>query len=571
MSSLRLIGISIALLICSCSFAATINVPADYTSIQAAIDAAATGDVIIVAPGIYTESLMIDQKQIVLRSTDPSSKAVVASTIIKSSGGGVVAFYEGTTRQTVLSGFKITGGVAYAPGGGIYCVGASPTITRCLISGNKSTVGGCGIYFGNGAPAITNNTIIGNIPTLNTSTCGGGIYGVITEGEYAPLIANNVIRNNTAKHGGGVYLEGGAPILKNNTISGNQSTAMGNGGGVNWDDAKGIISGNVIEGNSSQQSGGGIFYGDTKAPLITGNIIRNNSALLCGGGLYSIASGVVSNNIISGNAATTTSSGYGTGGGIWCQAPLTKLFNNTFYANVANGYGTGGAVFVNSGCGAVLRNNIIAYHSVGGAFWGAISSTATIVYNDFYSNSSGNVLTRTNINRNPLFANAALGDFHVKSKGGRWNPATSSWVTDAVHSYCIDAGTPNYAYSLEPSPNGGRVNLGAYGNTAQASKAAPVTPASLAMSAAAASTAGGLVQISVNLTADATVQARVLNLAGREVAVLPEAQLSEGTNTLLWSGRSAQGTKAPAGRYLISLTARTADGAQSHCLALLSR
>jgi hypothetical protein len=42
-------------------------------------------------------------------------------------------------------------------------------------------------------------------------------------------------------------------------------------------------------------------------------------------------------------------------------------------------------------------------------------------------------------------------------------------VRDALKSPCIDAGDPASSYSLEPSPNGGQVNMGAYGNTAQAS------------------------------------------------------------------------------------------------------
>ena len=38
-------------------FAAELNVPSQYSSIQAAIDAAQTGDTMIVQPGIYTENI----------------------------------------------------------------------------------------------------------------------------------------------------------------------------------------------------------------------------------------------------------------------------------------------------------------------------------------------------------------------------------------------------------------------------------------------------------------------------------------------------------------------------------
>jgi len=53
---------------------------------------------------------------------------------------------------------------------------------------------------------------------------------------------------------------------------------------------------------------------------------------------------------------------------------------------------------------------------------------------------------------------------------GRWPPRAKKWVKDNVHSPCIDAGDPKSEYKNEPKPNGGRVNMGAYGNTEEASK-----------------------------------------------------------------------------------------------------
>jgi hypothetical protein len=75
-----------------------------------------------------------------------------------------------------------------------------------------------------------------------------------------------------------------------------------------------------------------------------------------------------------------------------------------------------------------------------------------------------------NISADPLFANASGGDFHLRSKGGRYNPANGQFVIDATSSPAIDAGNPSSAYSNEPAPNGGRVNIGCYGNTTEASK-----------------------------------------------------------------------------------------------------
>jgi hypothetical protein len=80
----------------------------------------------------------------------------------------------------------------------------------------------------------------------------------------------------------------------------------------------------------------------------------------------------------------------------------------------------------------------------------------------------------TNISVDPLFADPANGDYHLKSEHGRWAPSANAgagaWVNDAVSSGCIDTGDPAADYSDEPMPNFGRANIGAYGNTYQASR-----------------------------------------------------------------------------------------------------
>jgi hypothetical protein len=96
-----------------------------------------------------------------------------------------------------------------------------------------------------------------------------------------------------------------------------------------------------------------------------------------------------------------------------------------------------------------------------------------------YSDVQGGFAGQGNIDADPLFVTAGtwtdpntftLGDYHLKSKAGHWNPRTCTWVLDDMTSLCIDAGDPNAAFSLEPAPNGDRLNLGAYGNTTEGSR-----------------------------------------------------------------------------------------------------
>jgi parallel beta-helix repeat protein len=86
----------------------------------------------------------------------------------------------------------------------------------------------------------------------------------------------------------------------------------------------------------------------------------------------------------------------------------------------------------------------------------------------FNSSDTTNVNIINSIDSDPLFANISEGDFHLLSQYGRWDGV--KWVYDNQTSPCIDIGDPNIQYRLEPQPNGGRINIGAYGNTKFASK-----------------------------------------------------------------------------------------------------
>ena len=73
----------------------------------------------------------------------------------------------------------------------------------------------------------------------------------------------------------------------------------------------------------------------------------------------------------------------------------------------------------------------------------------------------------------PGFADPDNGDYHLLSERGRYWPEYDIWVLDKETSPCVDAGDPQADVSDEPAPNGGRINIGAYGGTAYASMNEP--------------------------------------------------------------------------------------------------
>jgi hypothetical protein len=94
--------------------------------------------------------------------------------------------------------------------------------------------------------------------------------------------------------------------------------------------------------------------------------------------------------------------------------------------------------------------------------------------------------------------------------------------------------------------------------------------AALAASVSATPTAVGA-EVRVQLSAAATVEARVINLAGRPVKRLATAAaLPQGTSTLVWTGQADSGLAAPPGAYLVVIDARAEDGHQVRAVGRLT-
>ncbi|MGP8324051.1 MAG: right-handed parallel beta-helix repeat-containing protein, partial [Methanosarcinaceae archaeon] len=117
-----------------------------------------------------------------------------------------------------------------------------------------------------------------------------------------------------------------------------------------------------------------------------------------------------------------------------------------------------------SGGNIVIKNNIIASNRE----YGIQTDTSNLILgcNDVWGNAIANYNGISagigDISADPLFADPINHDFHLRSEYGRCDDAT--WLNDGVTSPCIGAG--------EPKPDGTRTNMGAYGNTIEASKGA---------------------------------------------------------------------------------------------------
>jgi hypothetical protein len=263
--------------------AAVLHVPADYGRIQSAIDAAKNADVILVSPGVYNESISFKGKAITVASTNTADPNVVKSTILHASGrSSVVSFISGESSNSVLAGFTITGGYGTANpaigsglyfGGGIYCLGSSPTIIGNIIVSNAAPPGGASpIGYGGGIACIQSDaTVTRNLLAANAAFSGGGLANYLGNARFT---SNLICSNSAAAAGGGAGMMTGGRFI-NNTVFGNAAPDAGNVY-VN-SDGRGqcVVADNII---CNAKSGGGLHVdGQVLFTQISFNDIWNNA------------------------------------------------------------------------------------------------------------------------------------------------------------------------------------------------------------------------------------------------------------------------------------------------------
>ncbi len=311
------------------------NGPADFQSIQAAIDAASAGDVVSVAPGTYRENIRLKS----------GVSVVGAGAGLSTINGGrrtSVAVLLDCDASTTLQGFTITRGVEES-GGGIQVEGGAPLITLNRITGNSAvSTGGSGGASGGGLELLYSDAVVSaNQIDGNDADLGGGVD--IIGG--APLLSRNEISGNAAFVGGGVYVyySPGARVHANK-ISAN--TADSGGGMEIVDLGSPIISNNLIIGNVAASNltyygyGGGleIYFSD---PLLVNNTLADNEALFGGGvALLSFETALI-NNILFRNTGLMES------GAVDLFGADTLLFNNLFFLNVGGDCGGSDASLCN--------------------------------------------------------------------------------------------------------------------------------------------------------------------------------------------------------------------------------
>jgi hypothetical protein len=220
------------------SQATIINIPADYSTIQAGINAGVEGDTVLVQPNTYYENIIISGNNIVLGSlflTTGDTNYIEQTVINGIAINPVIAMPGNLNSSTIITGFTLTGGRNSSGGGaGIDCYRSSPVICNNIIKMNF----GSGVFCWYSNAIIKDNAIYQNMAIYT----GGGISCVFTG---SPVITGNAIYLNSAEYnGGGIYCQDCLPTITNNTIYHN--SALYSGGGIDCYRSDAVIINSII-------------------------------------------------------------------------------------------------------------------------------------------------------------------------------------------------------------------------------------------------------------------------------------------------------------------------------------
>ena len=461
---------------------ATLTVPGDYPTIQAAIDASVDGDVVEIADGTYTgvgnKNLDFDGKAITVRSAsgDPATCIIDC----EQDGRGFY-FHSGEGADSIVEGLTITegraddgGGVCCddnssptfkncmianctvtrigGKGGGFCCIESDPTLIGCTISENDAIPGGHGggFYCERGSPSFVGCAILGNSANFD----GGGLCCKFGE----PTLTDCVIAGNTGRFiGGGLSLMASSAALTDCTISGNSCTDSSGGAVYQSSDDRSTFYNCTISENEAKGTGGAIYCSGGSPRIINCLIQANSSNNYHGGGVACLGAStlLLSNCTIRGNKA------HYDGGGVYCHHSSPSITNCIISANSA-GYGGGGVACASIGAPLFRNCTIIGNEAdVGGAayvfnytmkptfagciLWGNAPEELCLVDTDspvlVHCAVEGGWPGDGNIDADPLFVQEP-----TPGLDGEWGTEDDDYgdLRLQATSPCIDAGTNHY-------------------------------------------------------------------------------------------------------------------------------
>ena len=335
-------------------------VPDNYSTIQAAVDNAISGDTIIVRNGTYTENVVVNK-----RLTIQSEKG--AANCIVSASNPYAAVFNVAADYVNITGFTVENATGAA---GIYLDGAN----YCDITGNNVTNNYYGIYLYDSS----NNTLTGNNVSNNTQA---GIY--LYSSSDDTITGNNVTHN-----GDGIYMNNTMNmLLEGNTVTNNTAQLGGESGdGIR---AAGTCNDTVIRGNNISYNNYGIelYLGDFVNFTIANNTVSYNpSGGIWMGNMYnstvegnevSSATGDSSigillvssdnNNLTNNNASNNTY-------GIWLDYSSNNLIYNNYFNNTNNAVDNENNAWNTT---RTAGTNIIGGPYLGGNYWSDYTGSDT--------------------------------------------------------------------------------------------------------------------------------------------------------------------------------------------------
>jgi hypothetical protein len=378
----------------------------DFPTLQTAVDAARSGDLIELAEGVYrgegNRDVDFRGKAIIVRSrggapdaciidceggphAGPGGTARHSRGFVFQSGEGSGSVLEGVT---IVNGYGVMGSLFYFAGGAVKCDGSSPTLRNCVFRASRTYAGG-------------------GVACLDGSTA---------------TLEDCLFADNDACYGGGMAADFASPTMSRCRFVGNRAAPEGadpaSGGGgfsCNGPSDAPILDDCVFEANTAVLSGAGgggmaCFAG---TPRLTRCLFSGNSCAVWGGALE-----VHSRTGLTCTECTFTGNSADRGGAIGCWwYGMAILDRCSFYANRANSHGS--AVGADTGPPpSVLSNCILA----SGEGTTAVGGCATLSCCDVWGNAGGDWVECIaeqadrdgNFSKDPLFCDPAAGDLRLR-------------------------------------------------------------------------------------------------------------------------------------------------------------